>query len=95
MYLCNCEKLVMKDGSIVRRGQPVPEALEWAEHIVRANKRMGYIIDAPKTAATAPPASTVSEESETDSPAAGGSTDEVSSDSDGALRASGKRGKRR
>lgn len=47
-YVCASEKLLMKDGKYVFRGQPVPEADTWPLHILRANLRMGHIKEAPK-----------------------------------------------
>lgn len=79
-FICGADRLTMKDGSVVKKGQPVPEADEWAYNIQQANLRLGFIIKtdgtqgATKTTpspVTSPVAvSTSAPQSSADSPAA-------------------------
>lgn len=47
MYVCGWETLKLKDGTTVRRGQPVPEAANWPAHILMSNLRIGAIRQVP------------------------------------------------
>lgn len=47
MYICGWDSLKLSGGRVVRKGDPVPEAKSWAEHIIRSNLRLGALIEVP------------------------------------------------
>lgn len=42
-YICDCQSLKLKNGKTAKFGDPVPEASDWPENIIRSNLRLGYI----------------------------------------------------